>query len=144
MILPDWLPQYVQKHMAEAIHDRPESANWLQEAGGILLFGTIGSEAYLRPDGTVWYRRATDWLNDEDKFEWHEGHGNERWAALVLGSRSMPELRALLPVRPLGTPDCVRCKGQGEILLNGQPTGKDDGIICPTCGALGWVFSGAA
>jgi hypothetical protein len=130
--------------MDMAAIEQPKSADWLREAGGMLLYGSIGSEAYLRPDGTVWYYSAVDWVNDPDKYVWHQGHGNERWAALVLGSRRIPELEELLPVRPPDTPNCARCDGRGEIFVSRQSDGRDRGIICPDCGALGWITTGAA
>jgi hypothetical protein len=142
--VPDWLPQFVTSRMAEAERARPESAAWLREAGGITLFGTIGGEAYLRPDGTVWYHWVVDWTNEPDRYEWREGRGNERWAALVLGARRMPELKELLPARPPATPDCPRCEGRGEIFVGRQADGVERGIVCPDCGALGWIADGAA
>ena len=141
--VPAWLPEYVRSRVAEAERERPESAQWLREAGGMLLFSTIGGEAYLRPDGTVWYYWAVDWANDPDNYEWREAHGNERWVALVLGSRRLPELGRLLPSRPGNTPDCQRCQGCGEILVTKQADGSNRGIACPDCGALGWVATGA-
>ena len=144
MILPPWLPTFVRARMDQAALEQPKSADWLREAGGILLYGSIGSEAYLRPDGTVWYYSAVDWVNDPDKYEWHEGRGTERWAALGLGSRRMPELKALLPVRTPDAANCPRCEGRGEICISRQPDGQDRGIVCPECGALGWITTGAA
>jgi hypothetical protein len=141
--VPDWLPAFMAARTAAAEREHPERAKWLKEAGGITLFGTIGAEAYLRPDGSVWYYRAVDWANS-DEYEWREARGNERWAALVLGSKRMPELKKLLPQRPPNAPDCGRCGGRGEILVSRQAEGDDRGIICPDCGALGWIAHGTA
>src|SRR5262249_35227100 len=99
--------------MAEAIRANPECAGELHEAGGARLFSQVGSDVYLRADGAVWFRQHD--FNDPSKVEWHEAKDNERLAALVVGSRRMPELKALLPVRPAGTPDCTTCRGFGEI-----------------------------
>ena len=141
--VPDWLPAFVTSRMAVAEREHPQSAEWIKEAGGITLFATIGAEAFLRPDGSVWYYQAVDWVNS-DECEWREGQGNDRWAALVLGSKRMPELKELLPRRPPNAPNCQRCSGRGEILVNRQADGQDRGIICPDCGALGWIAHGAA
>ena len=141
---PDWLAECVRTKMAAAIRERPESADWLREAGGISLFSTIGAEAYLRPDGSVWYYEAVDWVNDAEKYEWREGRGNDRWVALTLGSKRIPELRRLLPTRPPNAPDCPRCGGRGEILVSRQSNGEERGIACPGCGRLGWIAHGAA
>jgi hypothetical protein len=107
----------------------------MEEAGGVLLYGTIGGAAYLRPDGSVWLHWAVDWVNDSEQYEWREAAGDDRWGALVLGARRIPELRRLLPVRESETPDCPRCEGSGFVL---------GGVICPDCGALGWMAQGAA
>src|SRR6266576_318069 len=107
MPFPSWLADFVPSRMAQQARDKVWSAQDLQEAGGLLLFATIGSEAYLRPDGSVWYREDKNWPNDPEKYVWREGQGNDRWAGIVLGSKRIPELRALLPVRPANTPDCT-------------------------------------
>jgi hypothetical protein len=139
MMIPDWLPEFVRSAMARAVREQPQLAPWLHEAGGIPLFGTIGAEAFLRPDGSVWYYEAVDWVNDPDKYEWREGIGNDRWAAIVLGCRRIPQLKALLPVRPSDAPTCRRCNGRGEILVSVQADGSKRGITCPDCGRLGWI-----
>jgi hypothetical protein len=144
MPLPPWLPDFVRSAMAKQARDQVWSAQELQEAGGLLLFATIGCEAYLRPDGSVWYREDKSLPNEPERYEWREGQGNDRWAGIVLGSRRMPELGALLPARPANTPACSRCHGRGEILAGRQYDDQERGIVCPDCGALGWVFSGAA
>ena len=144
MSVPAWVAEFVQARMAQSARERPESAVWIREAGGISLFETIGAEAYLRPDGSVWYYEAVDWVKDPDKYQWREGRGNDRWAALVLGTKRIPELKALLPLRPPSAPNCSRCGGRGEIFVSKQYDGQDRGIICPDCGALGWIASGAA
>lgn len=141
---PAWLAEFVETRMAAAIRDQPDRAAWIRETGGILLFGTIGAEAYLRLDGSVWYYRAVDWVNDPDRYEWREGRGNDRWIALVLGSKRMPELQSLLPVRPPAAPNCGRCGGRGEILVSRQSSGEERGISCPDCGRLGYIAHGAA
>jgi len=108
----------------------PQAGNWVQESEGMLLYGTIGHEAYLRPDGTVWYHAAVDWRNDHETYEWHQADDCERWGALVIATRRHPELRELLPRRPNATADCVRCHGTGEVPPKVQ---------CSDCCGLGWV-----
>ena len=130
--------------MAAAIREEPKSAEWISEAGGVLLFGTIGSEAFLRPDGSVWYHEVVNWPSDPEKYEWREGRGNDRWAALVLGSKRMPELRKLLPQRPPNAPNCSACGGRGLIFPSPAEEARDRGVICADCGALGWIAHGAA
>jgi len=141
MTIPDWLPAYVRGHMARIVRQDPVMRTWIQEANGITLFGSIGMEAVLRPDGSVWYYEVVDWPKDE-RYEWREVSGNERWTALVCRIKRFPELRELLPKRPPGTPDCRRCEGRGELYFEGQGQ-RYGGIACPDCGKLGWVTSAA-
>jgi len=133
--MTDWLSEYVQNQMQAIAREFPHLKAEMAEAGGVMLYGTIGSAAFLRPDGTIVVHAAVDWVNEPETYEWHEATGKERWGALVLGARRMPELKALLPKRALGTPDCLQCKGSGFI---------HGGIVCPDCGGLGWVAPGAA
>jgi len=53
--IPPWLPGFVQAHRVAEVLRRPESAQWLDESKGMCLYGTIGHDAYLRPDGSVWF-----------------------------------------------------------------------------------------
>jgi hypothetical protein len=138
---PDSLAAFVQSRMAKQALEEVCSPKILEEAGGLFLFATIGADAYLRPDGSVWYRRDKDLSKEADDHDWAEAKGNDRLAALVLGTKRTPELAALLPTRPPSTPDCSRCSGRGEILAS---RGLGRGFICPDCGGLGWVFNGAA
>jgi hypothetical protein len=107
----------------------------MAEAGGVMLYGPIGSAAFLRPNGSVWVHAAVDLINDPHTYEWYEANGNERWGALVPGARRMPKLQSLLPSRPPDAPNCSECRGSGFILGD---------LVCPDCGALGWVAPGAA
>ena len=51
----DWLGELVRARMAaQSSTDRAARA-WLDQAGGITLYATIGHEAVLRPDGSVWF-----------------------------------------------------------------------------------------
>ena len=133
--MTEWLPEYVQKKMAELVAASPQLRASLEDAGGVLLYSNVGIESYLRPDGTVWMHHAPDWTNRPDHYEWREARGNERWAALVVGTRRMPELKRLLPRRPSHAVSCSRCGGAGFLL---------GGLVCEACGALGWNAEGAA
>ena len=133
--MTEWLPDFVQQRSAELAREQPHLKSSMEAAGGLLLYGTIGGEGYLRPDGSVWLNEVVDWVNDPERSVWREASGNDRWGALVLGSRRLPELRQLLPARPAGTPDCSRCEGSGFVL---------GGVLCPDCAGLGWIAQGAA
>ena len=133
--MTDWLAAFVHQRIEEVAREAPHLRAAMDEAGGILLFGTIGGEAFLRPDGSVWYHWAVDWVHDPEHYEWSEATGKDRWGALVLGARRMPELKQLLPRRSPDSPDCSRCVGSGLVLV---------GVLCPDCGGLGWIAEGAA
>ena len=53
-----------------------------------------------------------------------------RIAALVKAARRFPELRDLVPPRPIGAVDCPACGGRGLILGD---------MDCGTCIATGWI-----
>ena len=54
--------------------------------------------------------------------------------AIHQGAKKYPELRALLPERPVNAVPCSACRGAGE--LPGLPP-----VICG-CGGFGWVMPG--
>jgi hypothetical protein len=135
-----WIERLYQAQLTYFEHRNPSQARWLREAGGFLLFGTIGSEAVLRPDGSVWICAADNWDDPSPNWEWREAHGVDRWGALVLGAERVPEVAQLLPERPSTAPTCARCAGGSYIL--GTATSR--GIVCPECGGLGWMEPPAA
>ena len=49
----DWLREFVERHMAAQISEDPSVVPLLKEAGGMLLYGTIGATVFLRPDGST-------------------------------------------------------------------------------------------
>jgi hypothetical protein len=113
----------------------PQFAQLVTQSGGMHLYGTIGHDAYLRPDGSVCFYRAVDWTNDPDTYEWREADHLERWGVLVLATKRYPEFLELLPARPADAPDCVQCGGSGRVIAD---------VTCPDCGGLGWVPEEAA
>lgn len=135
-----WIERLYQGQLTYFEQRNPSHARWLREAGGLLLFGTIGSDAVLRPDGSVWIRGADNWDAPSPNWEWREARGVERWGALVLGAERVPEIAQLLPERTGAAPTCSRCAGGSYIL--GTATSR--GVVCPECGGLGWVEPPAA
>jgi hypothetical protein len=133
--VPSWLPPFVQDRMATEAARGPQFARAVTEAGGMLLYGTIGHEAYLRSDGSVWFHRAVDWTNDPDTYEWHQADRIERWGAILIATKRYPELLELLPARSREAPDCKKCGGSGRLIVD---------VNCPECGGLGWVPEEAA
>jgi hypothetical protein len=127
-----------QRQMRELRAQGPgDGAAWLEASRALRLFGTIGSEAVLHPDGTVVIYDYDDWSTDGSPGYTiaTAAEGGERIASLVLGAEQMPELAAMLPARPDGAFDCGVCEGSGR-----WPKTEDNrGIICPVCYGLRWV-----
>jgi HEAT repeat protein len=58
-----------------------------------------------------------------------------RFAVMVHGTRTYPELAALLPTPPQGIRVCLVCLGNGR-----WSDEQDRGQACQSCGGLGWRF----
>ena len=126
-----WFDDLRRSQLADFEAVNPGMAAWLRELGALYLYGTIGSEAVLQPDGTVRIWRADGWP-ESDALTEREATPMERIGSLVLGARRHAELRELLPVRPAETPDCATCAGTGE-----HPHAS--GVLCSACEGLGWI-----
>lgn len=98
----------------------------------MLLFGTIGAEAYLRPDGSV--RIYHDFGEGREEWGWKEASDIERMQAIVIASERHPELRRLIPIRPDQAVNCDPCHGSGYLWQS---------IHCGHCGGLGWLRDAA-
>jgi hypothetical protein len=63
----------------------------------------------------------------------------EACIGLALGAAGLraPELRSLLPERPVGATDYPDCKGTGWYAFP-QCDGRQGKVVCWTCGAMGW------
>ena len=79
-----------------------DGAAWLEASRALRLYGTIGSEAVLHPDGTVVIYDYDDYRTDGScgYTIGTAAEGGECIAALVIGAERMPELAAMLPARP--------------------------------------------
>jgi hypothetical protein len=56
-----------------------------------------------------------------------------RTLAWVAAAEQVPELRALLPARPVNVPDCPGCMGSGRVQVAPQIR-----LWCGACWGLGW------
>jgi len=128
--MESWYYRLREQQWRTQEREQPERAGWLRALDALYLFGTIGIEAVLRSDGEVWVLPDDHWDDPSaPEPEWRRAEDKERTSALVIASKRMPELRALLPARPANSLDCPRCAGTGYFY---------EGIVCPDCGALGW------
>ncbi len=131
----NWIDRLREAQLGELDRRDPGLAEYVRQSGGVRLYGTIGSEGFLRPDGSVWIYEAENWAAQEEvRGVWREATREERWAALVLGSARLPEVARLLPERPPGVPDCERCGGAGST----RSGAGGSGVICSGCWGLGW------
>lgn len=102
------------------------------EFTAIDLYGGPGGGHILRSDGVIakWEFEAFE-TPEEYKIE-----PDPDWCigAIAIASERIPELRAVLPVRPEGTRDCDDCGGHGFTDLPGAPKF----VLCHSCWGLGW------
>jgi hypothetical protein len=98
----------------------------LAAAGGMRLFGTIGAEVFLRPDGTtVALIEGAPGVPDR----WQDDTEADRTSAPVIACEQFPALERLLAHRPVTAGDCHACAATGLI----------HGVVCGACSGLGWV-----
>jgi hypothetical protein len=122
-----WLRKFVERQMATQASEDPATARLLAEAGGMRLFGTIGAEVFLRPDGTT-VALIEGAVGEPDRWQGHTEA--DRISALVIALKRFPELGRLLPIRPESASDCPACAAAGRI----------HGVVCGACSGLGWVI----
>jgi hypothetical protein len=84
----------------------------------------------LQPDGEVLVVPTEE--EGEAKIEID---GRAKRIAVYRGTKKYPELKQLVPARPINAFDCHHCEGHGEINLPGI---EPDTIVC-YCGGLGWL-----
>jgi hypothetical protein len=127
-----WLPQAIERQRL-GLRDNPRLVAWLASVDALYLYGSIGIDAVLRLDGTVWVDRCDSWP-ESDVSTWRLGTQEERIGSLLIAKHRLPEVAALLPARPSSAFDCPTCSGGGY--LHASPTNR--GLLCPYCWGLGW------
>ncbi len=120
-----WLQAFVEGQIAVQVAMDPATAHLLAEAGGMHLYGTVGADVFLRPDGTT--VALIEGAYGMPAF-WEVDTGSEHIASLVIASKRFPVLARLLPARPETAVDCPSCAAAGRV----------HGIVCGTCNGLGW------
>jgi hypothetical protein len=127
-----WFENRFVEQLDEFQRQNPPMASLIRRLEAIYLFGTIGIEAVLKPDGRVMV--LVDDHPDQPfppvEPAWRPATEPERNAALVIGSRKIPELLQLLPRRPRAARNCKPCRGTGWLFQE---------IVCTDCGGLGWA-----
>ena len=90
------------------------------------VYADLGGCMFIGADGQVY---SSDHDLRDVELESHSGWRTTAWVAAL---KRVPELRALLPVRPEGTPDCPSCDGNGCVKIGTCEVG------CGSCWGLGW------
>ena len=128
MDFPSSLRDKLTERLREARVKYPAALS--ADGRAFLVDGGLGYGAYVSPEGDVFmetYDLATDSEAKCDRSE------RAQAMVLVLGSRRMPELGALIPARPTEAVDCAECVGEGW-----RRFGPEMRFICQACGGLGW------
>jgi hypothetical protein len=130
--LAAWVDAWVRYRAALAVATAPTPEarqQRLNEPPSAYLFGTLGYDALLYPDGSVWVREYEMFDADLGPSKWYKATGLHRTYPIVAASRRFPELRRLLPKRTSGARDCDACHSSGF---------RNDVFPCRPCGGLGW------
>src|SRR6266545_7898300 len=97
MMLP-WFERRRAQQLADYDRDNPKIAEEMRRLDALYLFGTIGLEAVLKSDGTVFVAVDDAW--DEPGRPpppWRPATERERTASLVIARKRIPEVGELLP-----------------------------------------------
>ena len=127
---PPELKSEIQTRLDRARESDPSSLS--SDRTAICVDGSIGYDCYVSPDGDVFMEKY-DLSNNEPPVT--DRSRQAQIACLILGSRTLPNLAQLVPVRPADAPTCEKCKGVGwlhEVIWSG-------GILCQDCSGLGWI-----
>src|SRR5690242_3906664 len=126
------MDQFLPRFLRTIAESEPNRAR--PEFGGVCIWGTIGLEAVLRPDGSMMMlasRTGTD-----EPLPTREATVQERFGLLTDAARNhWSELQRLVPRRPPEATACSKCSGTGFVHKQ---------ILCPTCWSLGWLVDAAA
>lgn len=127
------LPRHIADRIRAWVDATPKDGQHVDHEaarnGGLSLMGTIAATWLLRPDGSFW--EVDDDFGRPPRLLSPDQH----LTALASGTERHPWLAELLPERPATALDCSTCSGRGRIGVGPQA----DGMLCPACGALGWV-----
>lgn len=131
MELPPEIKTLIQARLERAKESNPGLVS--KDGKAVFICGGIGYDCYISPDGDIFvktYDPGSDGPPARDRSRLAQ------IACLVLGSKHIPALEHLLPVRPPGAPGCDTCEGEGRLL---RGTIQPDGILCKDCSGLGWI-----
>ena len=133
--LSAWVEAWVKYRIELARTDNPsaEKRQAPTKTPHAYICGSIGYDAYLFPNGSVWVSEYEMVDPDMGPFTYYEATGTQRTYAIVCASSFSPELRRLLPRRSRSARDCEACGGAGM--------DRNSSFPCKPCGGLGWTDS---
>lgn len=135
-----WLPAWIVEHIERGAAQRAVLSSVPGDA--IYLCGSIGVDTVLTSTGAVYVGEYDFEHFDAHSIVWRRVGGVERLGWIVLGARRFAQLYALLPERAPDAPPCAACRGSGDWHVFSEDRKESlriPGMICKTCGGLGWV-----
>ncbi len=139
--MSNWLADWVADQLRSGAARRSAPAGVGGDA--MYVYGSIGVDAALTSTGDIWVGTY-----DFDTVEgtaatvtWHRAVGLERLGFIVIAARRFPVLGGLLPARPANAAGCPACRATGDWHLfsaDRKESLRIRGMICKTCGGLGW------
>jgi hypothetical protein len=116
------------KQLVDILNSRARRDFWLEaHADALHLWGTIGEDWLLTLDGRM-LRWIWDGVDDRNGTLQEVTHDPEKFTAIRIGARKVPELRSLLP-DSTGLKPCPDCSPIVD--------GHGFFIVCAICGGVG-------
>lgn len=136
-----WLATWMAEQLLSGVAQRSDLDHVQGDA--MYVYGSIGVDVALTSTGAMWVGEY-----EFDTVEgtavtvaWRPAERVERLGYLVIAARRFPALRGLLPARPADATSCRACRATGDWHVF-SPDRKESlrirGMICKTCGGLGW------
>jgi hypothetical protein len=128
--LSTWIVERITAFSTE----RPEQYGWLErfvnEFGALPLHVEWFDVIALCPDGEI-----VKWSTEGEYIDTQPVEDRYYWlTSLVDATKRYPELKELLPLRPLGAQDCWHLP---------YPIFAEGKVFCPDCCGLGWKENGS-
>ena len=128
-MIPQWASERIAREVAAWLDQARADASLTELVRRLQawpVYADMGGSLLIGVDGQVY---GLDHSNMEDG---PERDPKWRLQAWVAAAERVPELRAVLPTRSDGVPDCPFCGGAGKITVAKYP------LWCGNCSGLGW------
>ena len=133
LFIPSWASDRIAKRVKAFLECPDSNADiTLYDAARVYsawpVYSDIGGTLLLDENGIVYLLdNSTSKVAVEHSPEW-------KTTAWVKAAEKEPELKALLPKRSAGAPDCPHCGGQGFVQITPEMRAG-----CGVCWGLGWT-----